>query len=231
MSRRFIYTKNNNTEASTLTIEYLLVGGGSAGQNGGPYTGPGRGGRGGSHIIGTTTISLGFSSNILIGSGGTLSSSNAMDDNKSGGDTIFNSLIAKGGISDGNPYTGNGGANGKPGKNGYYSSISGTGYYYGAGGGDGRINTSATYAGGLTGGGRGGTNYGPIYPIDASFYGAAGGGGGGGNSGGYYTTGSIGYKGVAIIRYLGSQVATGGTITSSGGYTIHTFSTNGTFSY
>jgi hypothetical protein len=32
-----------------------------------------------------------------------------------------------------------------------------------------------------------------------------------------------------IIRYLGAQVATGGTVTSSGGYTIHTFTTSGTF--
>jgi hypothetical protein len=33
-----------------------------------------------------------------------------------------------------------------------------------------------------------------------------------------------------IIRYLGIQKATGGTITQSGGYTIHTFTSSGTFS-
>jgi hypothetical protein len=38
-----------------------------------------------------------------------------------------------------------------------------------------------------------------------------------------------GTQGVFIIRYLGSAVATGGTITSSGGYTIHTFTSAGTF--
>jgi hypothetical protein len=32
-----------------------------------------------------------------------------------------------------------------------------------------------------------------------------------------------------IIRYAGGQAATGGTVTSSGGYTIHTFTSNGTF--
>jgi hypothetical protein len=32
-----------------------------------------------------------------------------------------------------------------------------------------------------------------------------------------------------IIRYAGTQVATGGTITSSNGFTIHTFTTSGTF--
>jgi hypothetical protein len=31
------------------------------------------------------------------------------------------------------------------------------------------------------------------------------------------------------VRYSGPQVATGGTITSSGGYTIHTFTGDGTF--
>jgi hypothetical protein len=32
-----------------------------------------------------------------------------------------------------------------------------------------------------------------------------------------------------IIRYLGAQRATGGTITTSGDYTIHTFTSSGTF--
>jgi hypothetical protein len=57
-----------------------------------------------------------------------------------------------------------------------------------------------------------------------------GGGGGGvsttlsqGNSGG------IGGSGVVIARYLGAQRATGGAVTSSGGYTYHTFTGNGTF--
>jgi hypothetical protein len=41
--------------------------------------------------------------------------------------------------------------------------------------------------------------------------------------------GGNGGSGVVIIRYAGSQVATGGTVTSSGGYTYHTFTTSGTF--
>jgi hypothetical protein len=32
-----------------------------------------------------------------------------------------------------------------------------------------------------------------------------------------------------IIRYSGSQRGTGGTVTSSGGYTYHTFTTSGTY--
>lgn len=52
-----------------------------------------------------------------------------------------------------------------------------------------------------------------------------GGGGGGGGQG----EGSQGGSGIVIIRYLGSQKGTGGTVTSSGGYTYHSFTTSGTF--
>lgn len=38
-----------------------------------------------------------------------------------------------------------------------------------------------------------------------------------------------GGSGIVIIRYLGDQRGTGGTVTSSGGYTIHTFTGSGTF--
>jgi hypothetical protein len=42
-----------------------------------------------------------------------------------------------------------------------------------------------------------------------------------------FTAGNGG-SGVVIVRYLGGQIATGGTITSSGGYTYHTFTSSGT---
>ena len=52
--------------------------------------------------------------------------------------------------------------------------------------------------------------------------------------GGYGVTsgnGQTGGAGVVIIRYAASsQLGTGGTVTSSGGYYIHTFTSNGTFS-
>jgi hypothetical protein len=34
---------------------------------------------------------------------------------------------------------------------------------------------------------------------------------------------------VVIISYVGAQRGTGGTVTSSGGSTIHTFTSSGTF--
>jgi hypothetical protein len=52
--------------------------------------------------------------------------------------------------------------------------------------------------------------------------GAANTGGGGGAAGN-------GGSGIIIISYLGSQRGIGGTVTTSGGYTIHTFVGSGTY--
>jgi hypothetical protein len=41
--------------------------------------------------------------------------------------------------------------------------------------------------------------------------------------------GGNGGSGVVIVRYLGSQRASGGTIVTTGGYTYHTFTSSGTF--
>jgi hypothetical protein len=54
---------------------------------------------------------------------------------------------------------------------------------------------------------------------------------GGGGGGSFYlsSTSGAGGSGIVIISYLGSQRGTGGTVTSSGGYTIHTFTSSGTY--
>jgi hypothetical protein len=38
-----------------------------------------------------------------------------------------------------------------------------------------------------------------------------------------------GGSGIVIVRYLGAQRGTGGTVSSSGGYTIHTFTESSTY--
>ena len=38
-----------------------------------------------------------------------------------------------------------------------------------------------------------------------------------------------GGSGIVVIRYTGAQRATGGTIVTAGGYTVHTFNSSGTF--
>jgi hypothetical protein len=93
-------------------------------------------------------------------------------------------------------------------------SISGASVTY-AGGGGGASNSGGQGAGGLGGGGTGSTS-------SANAGGTNLGGGGGGGSG-------AGGSGIVVIRYLGGQRATGGSYTSSGGYSIHTFTGSGTF--
>lgn len=105
---------------------------------------------------------------------------------------------------------GNGGA-------GVGSSITGVVAYYGGGGGG--NGSAASGSGGLGGGGRGGAGGNPGTAGTAN----TGGGGGGGGS---YAGGS----GVVKLRYLtGELSATGGTITTAGGYTIHSFTSGANF--
>jgi hypothetical protein len=105
-----------------------------------------------------------------------------------------------------------------------------------AGGGGGSASTPGTNIGGAGGSGaagggggaltQGGTNN-PGGDASAN-YGSGGGAGAGTNSGGY---GGNGGSGIVIIRYsdIGGQRASGGTVTQSGGYYIHTFTGSGTF--
>ena len=103
----------------------------------------------------------------------------------------------------GNATGGNGGA-------GVTSSITGSAVQRAGGGGTYANSSSGT----ASGGGGAGAN-GPIA-------GTANTGGGGNGTG-------AGGSGVVILRYLGAQRGTGGTVTSSGGYTIHTFTSSGTY--
>ena len=54
---------------------------------------------------------------------------------------------------------------------------------------------------------------------------------GGGGGGAINQNSGAGGDGIFKLRYYGSPKATGGTITESGGYTYHTFTASGTFTY
>jgi hypothetical protein len=54
-----------------------------------------------------------------------------------------------------------------------------------------------------------------------------GGGNGGANTGNGAAGNATGGSGIVIVRYTGAQKATGGTYSSSGGYSYHTFTANG----
>lgn len=93
-------------------------------------------------------------------------------------------------------------------------------YYAGGGGGNSRYDRgSGNASGGIGGGGANNSTTGNAGAANT------GGGAGAGNSGSTASGGS----GIVIIRYTGNARATGGTITSSDGYTYHTFTTSGTY--
>jgi hypothetical protein len=140
-----------------------------------------------------------------------------------------------GGNSDGNAPNYGGGGGGGLGGNGANGTSS-----VGGDGGPGTAYTisgsSVTYGGGGGGGANGGTGGsgtgggGNAGSTGGNGTDGLGGGGGGGNSSSGSDTGGDGGDGVVIIRYItGTVTATGGTITTSGGYTIHTFTTSGDF--
>jgi hypothetical protein len=74
-------------------------------------------------------------------------------------------------------------------------------------------------------GGPGGGGFSDKSPTSGVANTGGGAGGGGGN------TPAAGGSGIAIIRYLGSAIATGGVIASSGGYTYHYFTASGNFTF
>ena len=106
--------------------------------------------------------------------------------------------------------------------------LNGTTYAGGGGGGNGGSN--ANYGTGGSGGGGNGApgNVNVSNGVSATAN-TGGGGGGAGSSSSGPSTGGSGGSGVVVIRYLGSQKGSGGTVTSAGGYTYHTFTTSGTY--
>lgn len=117
------------------------------------------------------------------------------------------------------------------------SSISGSAVSYAGGGGGGAsayFSGSDTETGGTGGGnaGNGGSgNNGSPATAGVANCGGGGGGGGAGLAGNGYYAGAAGGSGVVIIRYKTGlfKTATGGTITTVGSDTVHTFTSSGTF--
>ena len=103
----------------------------------------------------------------------------------------------------------------------------GSAEYFGAGGGGG--GNTAGAGGGYPGtsiGGAGGAGTGGSSGSSATAGRASGGGGGGANG---YGAGGSGSAGILFLRYLGSQRGTGGTVTTSGNFTIHSYTGTSTF--
>lgn len=224
-------TTSTTTTIAGFTAQYLIVGGGNQG-----VANDWIGGNGGSVVSGSTTLANATTYNVFVGRGQTstlpVSSS------------IFNSITATGGGANGNSAgtnngTSYGGGAGAGGNGNNATTLAGgaggvgliwlDGNYYGAGGGGGAesIASPSFNLGGAGGNGGGGTGGG--YYQNEGTVGTAntGGGGGGRRYGTSANQGKAGGSGIVIVRYTGTPNATGGTITQSGGYTYHTFTTTG----
>jgi hypothetical protein len=203
-------TIGGNGGNSTILASTAIGGGGGGSRTGVGYAATGGSGGGGAGTAPQITPAAGTSGQ---GNSGGTGTDNGTAGNGGGG----GGANAVGGDATGAQNTGTSGAggNGKQWLNGSY---------YAGGGSGGRWSSGTVGAGGLGGGGVGGNADGVIGGNGTANTGGGGGGGGGGNA-----NGGSGGSGVVIIRYAGAQRGTGGTVTSVGGYTIHTFTSSGTF--
>lgn len=234
---------------SSVSIQLLVVGGGGgAGDTGFNGLG-GSGGAGGVLYNPNTFVSVGAFP-IIVGAGGI--GSTGTGTGSTGGTSSFLSFTMAGGGGGGDSSGGTNGANAIGGGSGGGAGTNGVGGTATGGGFNGGNGTNTTGSGGGGAGGNAtssgvGTTIGGIgvsnsitgspvtYGIGGTWTanGAVGGAntGNGANAGTHtFDSSHAGGSGVVIVSYVtGSITATGGTITTSGGRTIHKFTTSGTF--
>ena len=241
--------------ANTYDIQYLIVAGGGGGAGSADNAdGAGGGGAGGYRALTATLTAGGSGMTVTIGAGGSGNGIPWYGGNgaSNGGNSSFNSNSASGGGGGGGKRNGNSGGSGGGGghwrnANTTYSGGGGnTGGYTPAEGASGsNCYTYGSYHpnyGTIRGNGGAGGNLGTSDStwLNGTSYAEGGqvdnGGGGSANTGdgGHsryqsYGNGTTGGSGVVIIRYAGSQRGSGGTVTSSGGYTYHQFNSSGTY--
>lgn len=211
-------TLNYTPSGGSSLVDYALVGAGGSG-----YGLRGEGGDGGAVLLGADTLGIG-SYPVTIGTGqsGAAGQSSTWNGHTATGGAVGLAgdptlQAGKGGDGAGGPGTAPGNQDGGTGGPGLPSAVSGALQYYGGGGGG--NGDLASGAGGVGGGGAGGAGGNPGHP-------GVNGTGGGGGAGGAYAGGS----GVLVISYpTGSLTATGGTVTTLDGRTIHTFTSSGSF--
>ena len=191
--------------------------GGSGGGASGYKQGVGSNGRGGTGTSGQGFNGGGAVNNYYSGGGGGAGDAGVSGPSKPNGGpgVIYPSMSPYyfGGGGGGASYslsTGGDGGNGGGGGGALGTTVGGSGLNPGSPGGGGSPNSQTN-----TPGGNAGAN--------------TGGGGGGGSHYNANNKGGDGGSGIVIVRYPGSQRASGGTVTFVAGHTIHTFTTSGTF--
>lgn len=233
------YIASSGTAVGSETYA-ITIGAGGAG-----VTGTGGTNAGGNNGENTTLIGSGISVTALGGGKGSHYNVAAGGNGGSGGGGAVNASPGSGTFGQGYAGGANGGTNGWQAGGGGGASAAGAagvvgfsgvggaglnwqslGTYYAGGGGGGGGADGLPGGGGLGGGSAGGSNLGNSSNATANTGGGSGASGCG--NGGTVSSGNGG-SGVVIIRYSGSQRGSGGTVTSSGGYTYHTFTTSGTY--
>lgn len=182
------------------------------------------------------------------GSNGNGSSIQPINGQSPGGSSVYNQGFAGGSQSTGYATGGGGGGGaGGPGENGKPGGIAGAGgvgkvfntagteMYFAGGGGGGALNgfnPSVQVSGGMGGGGIGiGATNVATWVVDGQGGHGGGGGGGADNTVKGVARAGNGGSGVVIVRYPGQRKADGGgSIYFIDGYTVHIFSSGGTFS-
>ena len=205
------------TTTLTLPVPIVATGGGGGGGSIGGVGDPTRGAYGaGGCAGGCTATGNSGSTGIIANQGG-----NSSD--------IGNDSAGGGGGGAGASGSNSSGSTAGSGGTGTTSSISGASVTYGCGGGAGANNSNTAGTGGCSTAGAG-SNSNTNGNNATANTGSGGGGGGGQEPTSTTATGGDGADGVVVISYpTGTISATGGTITTSGGNTIHTFTTSGTF--
>jgi hypothetical protein len=207
-----VATTNGNNGGNSSAFGTTTLGGGAGSQGGNGVSG-GTGGGGGGGTGSSATTTGGSATGSYFGYDGGYGQRSTSAGGRAGGG---GGGAGGAGQDTSGSTAGNGGV-------GYLSSISGSATYYGGGGG-GASGGSAHGSGGTGGGGSAGA-------ATSSRNGTNGlGGGGAGLSRNHTGNSGAGGSGVVIISYqTGTMTATGGTTTTSGGNTIHTFTSSGTF--
>lgn len=210
-------------------IEYMIIGGGGGGNTGNGTNG-GNGGGGGQFISSSFDITHLTSADIVIGNGGSGRNAQGLTGFNGENSTLTYQSIA---IATSNGGVGGGGATGGQPDVNAGTAANGTAWFlsnpfplYGPNGGGGAGSSNSVASdGGETGGGDGGD---PTTSATANT-----GAGGGGSNWNAFPSGNGG-SGISILRYFNPNNifdATGGTISTVGDYTYHTFTSNGTFTF
>lgn len=234
-------------------VDVLIVaGGGGGGSSGGASAG---GGGAGGYLAISTAVAGGSKYAVTVGAGGGTGSNGSNSVIANIGTAIGGGAGGNGGTNGSAGGSGGGGgtnaAIGGAGTSGqgYAGGTAETNGYFRSGGGGGA--SQVGYDGIYSGSGGNGLNWqslGTYYAGGggggAYYYSPGSGGAGGGGSGNGYNgsantgggaggsrlgSGGGGGSGIVIIRYAGSQRGSGGTVTSSGGYTYHTFYSSGDY--